>query len=87
MREKITIGAVNPLPGSSREYHTGAWRTLRPVIDTEKCVNCGRCYEFCPDSCVRVEDFPVIDYTYCKGCGICARECHKQAIEMLPEVK
>jgi pyruvate ferredoxin oxidoreductase delta subunit len=80
---------VNTEPGSSKKYETGSWRTLRPVIDFEKCTKkCLLCYEFCPDSAVeKTEDGPVIIYTYCKGCGICAHECPKDAIELVPEEK
>ena len=86
---KITVGAVNPEPGSSKNYKTGSWRTLRPKIDFEKCTKkCFFCYEFCPDSSVeKTEDGPRINYKYCKGCGICAYECPKDAIELVPEEK
>lgn len=84
---KITIGAINPEPGSSKRYRTGSWRTMRPVIDDAKCTKkCYFCFEFCPDSSVTITDNgPVIDYEYCKGCGICAHECPKGAIKMTPE--
>jgi pyruvate ferredoxin oxidoreductase delta subunit len=86
---KVTVGAVNPEPGSSKKYETGSWRTLRPVIDFEKCTKkCFFCYEFCPDSAVeKTDDGPKIDYVYCKGCGICAYECPKEAIELVSEEK
>ncbi len=89
MLAKITVGAVNPEPGSSRNYHTGSWRTLKPIIDYAKCTKkCFFCYEFCPDSSVeKTEDGPKIDYVHCKGCGICAYECPKEAIEMVSEEK
>lgn len=84
---KITLGAVNPNPGSSRNYKTGGWRTLKPVINPEKCTKkCYFCYECCPDSCIqKTENGPVIDYAYCKGCGICAHECPKESIDMVFE--
>jgi pyruvate ferredoxin oxidoreductase delta subunit len=85
---KVTVGAVNPEPGSSKNYETGSWRTLRPVIDLEKCTKCYFCYDFCPDSAVeKTADGPKINYAYCKGCGICAYECPKEAIELVPEEK
>ncbi|UCG71075.1 MAG: 4Fe-4S binding protein [Thermoplasmata archaeon] len=86
---KVTVGAVNPEPGSSKNYKTGSWRTLRPKIDFEKCTKkCWFCYDFCPDSSVeKTEDGPKIIYEYCKGCGICAYECPKEAIEMESEEK
>ena len=86
---KITKGAINPNPGSSKNYKTGSWRNVRPIIDFEKCnKKCYLCYEFCPDSAVRkTEDGPNINYDYCKGCGICAHECSKKAIDMEQEEK
>ncbi len=86
---KITVGAVNPEPGSSKKYKTGSWRTLRPVIDFEKCtMKCWFCYDFCPDSSVeKTQNGPRIILDYCKGCGICAYECPKEAIEMVSEEK
>lgn len=85
---KITVGAVNPFPGSSKKYKTGGWRTLKPVISLEKCTKCYFCYEYCPDSSVsKTPAGPKIDYDYCKGCGICAQECPKEAIELIAEAK
>ncbi len=73
--------------GNSKFYHTGSWRTFRPVWDPDKCIHCLRCFYLCPDSAIIVEDAKVqgIDLTYCKGCGVCAYECPKkvQAIEMV----
>ena len=66
---------------------TGNWRTLRPVIDYDKCTGCGLCNIFCPEASVNMEDRrPEINYDYCKGCGVCGNECPVHAIEMVPEV-
>lgn len=65
---------------------TGSWRSVRPVIDLDKCISCMLCWKFCPDSCIKiVGDKPVIDLDYCKGCGICEEECPKDAIKMVEE--
>jgi len=76
-------------PGSSVHYETGSWRTFRPIWDSEKCIHCLRCWAYCPDASVLVEDGKVtgIDYVHCKGCGICAKECPSKAkaIEMILE--
>ena len=86
---KITTGAINQNPGSSKNYKTGSWRNMKPVIDFDKCnLKCYLCYEYCPDSAVeKTSDGPRIKYDYCKGCGICAQECAKEAITMEQEEK
>jgi 2-oxoacid:acceptor oxidoreductase delta subunit (pyruvate/2-ketoisovalerate family) len=67
---------------------TGQWRTFRPIMDPEKCINCLICWKFCPEPCIALgEEYPRIDYEYCKGCGICAAECPKDAIDMVLEVE
>jgi pyruvate ferredoxin oxidoreductase delta subunit len=75
-RERLAIS--KPKKGASGK--TGAWRTFRPVIDPEKCNQCGLCSLYCPEGVIR-EDLK-IDYDFCKGCGICANECPKKAIQM-----
>lgn len=83
---KITVGAVNENPGSSKNYKTGNWRVMKPVVNKEKCKKCWICNEFCPEGCLKkTDDGPEIDYDYCKGCGICANECPFKAIEMKME--
>lgn len=68
-------------PGWSLDNKTGAWRSERPVRDSEKCNECGQCWLYCPEACIDPETF-MIDYVYCKGCGICAEECRPGAIAM-----
>jgi 2-oxoacid:acceptor oxidoreductase delta subunit (pyruvate/2-ketoisovalerate family) len=80
---KITIGAINEKPGSSKKYKTGSWRTLKPVLIPEKCKKCWICYHLCPEGCItKNEEGPKTNYDYCKGCGICAYECPFDAIIM-----
>lgn len=72
---------------TSVEVRTGLWRTLRPVIEDERCKRCWWvCSEFCPDSAIKVvEGKPVIDYEHCKGCMICVAQCPPHAIVAVPE--
>ncbi|MBM4237623.1 MAG: 4Fe-4S dicluster domain-containing protein, partial [Euryarchaeota archaeon] len=67
------------------QIKTGTWRTIRPVIDQEKCTRCYICWKFCPDLSIDVAsegDYPQVDYYHCKGCGICSNECPAGAIAM-----
>jgi len=75
------------LPGGSRDYHTGGWRTSRPVFLYQKCTDCDLCVIYCPDAIVRRESEKryVTDYDFCKGCGICAQECPVGDIVMAEE--
>lgn len=66
---------------------TASWRTVKPFIHKDRCINCGICLSYCPVcSIIKDESQQVtISYTYCKGCGICAHECPKGAISMIQE--
>ncbi|WP_110943093.1 4Fe-4S binding protein [Inediibacterium massiliense] len=62
------------------------WRTIKPVIDYEKCVKCMICYLYCPEGTIFKENEKIqIDYDFCKGCGICAKECKAGSIQMVRE--
>jgi pyruvate ferredoxin oxidoreductase gamma subunit len=72
---------------TSVQIKTGAWRTMRPVIDDARCTRCTWvCSTMCPDSAIRVETGrPVIDYDHCKGCLVCVAVCPPHAIRAVPE--
>jgi pyruvate ferredoxin oxidoreductase gamma subunit len=73
---------------TSVEVRTGLWRTLRPVIDYDRCNRCWWvCSEFCPDSAITVgaDGTPHIDYDHCKGCMVCVAQCPPHAIRAIPE--
>lgn len=71
--------------GDLRDHETGQWRTVRPVLDPERCTSCMLCWLLCPEGCVYPTERPERDLKYCKGCGICAEECPVHAITMVPE--
>lgn len=82
----LTLGLVAQ-PGSSRAYHTGTWRTWRPVFLQSKCTGCRLCVTYCPEGTVfqaGAKQFDV-DLTYCKGCALCAEECPVEDIIMEQE--
>ncbi len=67
---------------------TGQWRTMRPVIEYERCNRCWWvCSTFCPESAIEVtaEGQPRIDYDHCKGCLVCVVQCPPHAIVAIPE--
>ena len=93
MADEIKFKNVKDLPpmtvstGSMLVNKTGGWRSLRPVIDAEKCTACMICWKFCPEACIEPGEPPVISLDYCKGCGICAEECPRKAIILIEEGK
>ncbi|HYA21729.1 MAG TPA: 4Fe-4S binding protein [Thermoproteota archaeon] len=81
----MEIGAVLPA-STGLQFKTGDWRTERPVLDYQKCIDCLICWCLCPDSAIRRKGGKVeINYDYCKGCGICSVECPVKAITMKRE--
>ena len=85
---EVPAGAVVVDAGNSVEYQTGDWRSERPVIDFNKCIQCLFCWGYCPDGAVITENQKVIgiNYYHCKGCGICSTECPAKCIEMIDEL-
>ncbi len=70
---------------TSKEFSTGEWASVKPVLDEEKCIHCLMCVPVCPDSVIPVTKDGKrgpFDYDHCKGCGICAKTCPKGAITM-----
>ena len=67
--------------GHSRKNLTGKWASTYPVIQ-DSCIRCLKCWIYCPDSAIRIEEKITPDLSFCKGCGICAQVCPVQAIQM-----
>lgn len=94
--KEVPIGGVVDTPASARQYETGTWRSNRPIVNHDKCINCMQCWLYCPDMSIKGETseetrtkmkMTGIDLTYCKGCGTCAAICPVKAIEMKPETE
>lgn len=67
---------------------TGLWRTMRPIVDYDRCKRCNWvCGSFCPDGAITADEkgYPQIDYDHCKGCMICLAQCPPHAIHAIPE--
>lgn len=87
--EKHPLGAVIPECGTTEGYETGGWRSLRPILNADKCIDCFICFIYCPDSSVVVSNEKMHGFKleHCKGCGICANVCPRDAISMIGEAE
>jgi len=86
--QDLEVGCAVSEPGNARSYRTGDWKTFRPVLDKEKCIQCGICHLYCPERAYpepNEDGHFIADLYFCKGCGICAYECPTQAISMVEE--
>ncbi len=83
----VEIGGIISEPGNAANRRTGDWRTQRPIVDKEKCNQCGMCWLHCPDAAITpLEDgYFEANLFSCKGCGICAQVCPKKAITLKEE--
>ena len=81
---ELTEGLTIAGSGTSKEFNTGEWSSIKPVYIEDKCKQCLLCTPVCPDSCSPVTDMKrgAFDYDHCKGCGICAKVCPFNAITM-----
>ncbi len=69
-----TICPVGTLLGTVSRFSLFA-----PVIDSEKCRNCGLCGRKCKASCINMKEHK-IDYSRCVVCMDCIDTCHEGAI-------
>src|SRR5919205_2152342 len=105
MREGIAIpsipmGAAVPdsVTGQSGGYRPArnptfkkfTTRTMRPVVDFDKCIKCTLCWLQCPDSCFDVMPDGMYDANMeaCCGCGVCEAVCPVEGcVTMLSETQ
>lgn len=85
----VTKGAMIYDNGNAKDFKTGDWRSMKPIFNVDKCIQCLLCVPVCPDSSIPViankrADF---DFDHCKGCGICVKVCPFDAIEFEKEEK
>ncbi|MHA2318713.1 MAG: 4Fe-4S dicluster domain-containing protein [Candidatus Hodarchaeales archaeon] len=79
--KKLPMAGSTPA-GSAKFFRTGDWAAQQPHLIVENCINCFKCYFYCPDSAITMEEgadgkaYPKFDYFYCKGCEVCAHECY-----------
>jgi pyruvate ferredoxin oxidoreductase delta subunit len=90
MREGVTIDGIGlgePIkygdqiggyrPARNPYFKKFSTRTMRPVIDFDKCIKCTLCWLQCPDSCFDVTPDQTYDLNAeaCCGCGVCEAVC------------
>jgi pyruvate ferredoxin oxidoreductase delta subunit len=61
VRQRLAMS--KPTQGAAGK--TGTWRVFKPVVDKERCNQCGLCEMYCPDAAID-EDLNV-DLAFCKG--------------------
>ena len=86
------IGGVLPTPGNTAHNDLQTSRTgWVPVLERDKCIDCGMCDLVCPDLCLvwsthtgddgkPLVKLDGIDYQYCKGCMRCVETCSTSAM-------
>ena len=58
---------------------------LVPVVDQEKCTNCGICAQVCEFNAIAVLGNKTMTFhELCHGCGLCAYACPEKAITEVP---
>jgi len=64
-------------PARNPTFKKFTTRTMRPVVDFEKCIKCTLCWLQCPDSCFDVMPDGMYDANMeaCCGCGVCEAVC------------
>ncbi len=104
MRDGVTIpgipmgGAVQGADGEAGGYRPArnptfkkyTTRSMRPVVDFDKCIKCTLCWLQCPDSCFDVMPDGMYDASMeaCCGCGVCEAVCpEKDCITMVSETR
>jgi pyruvate ferredoxin oxidoreductase delta subunit len=103
MREGIAIPSIargeqmhDPVSGKAGGYKPArnptfkkfTTRTMRPVVDFDKCIKCTLCWLQCPDSCFDVTPEGLYDANMeaCCGCGVCEAVCpEKDCVTMVNE--
>lgn len=59
----------------------------KAVIDPQKCIGCGDCFNQCRFNAIEEQQgrFQINEYT-CEGCGVCAYVCSQEAISLNPDI-
>ncbi|MEE9275767.1 MAG: 4Fe-4S dicluster-binding protein [bacterium] len=65
------------VPGRNEMFKKWSTRSMRPVLDFDKCTKCTLCWIACPDTCFDVTSDGYYDANMdaCCGCGVCEAIC------------
>ena len=77
-------------PARNPTFKKYTTRSMRPVVDFEKCIKCTLCWLQCPDSCFDVMPDGMYDANMeaCCGCGVCEAVCPEaNCITMVSETQ
>jgi pyruvate ferredoxin oxidoreductase delta subunit len=77
MKDPITGKEGGYQPTRNATFKKWATRTMRPVVDFDKCIKCTLCWLACPDTCFDVTPEGLYDANLeaCCGCGVCEAVC------------
>ena len=68
-----------------------SWRIMKPIYNSDICIDCQNCWVWCPDTSIISRDKQMlgIDYDHCKGCGVCVEVCptNPKSLLMFSEAK
>ena len=53
------------------------------VVDSESCIGCGICSDFCQFAAIQVVDgVAIVNLEQCMGCGVCVSRCEQGAVSL-----
>ena len=60
--QDLTEGLMLFAGGTSKQFHTGEWRTRTPILDQDLCRQCMVCSMVCPDSSIPLKDGERVEF-------------------------
>jgi ferredoxin len=80
-RTKKYATILNVKDKSNILHYIQGGKVMPRKIDSDECISCGVCVEFCSDDAISEEEVTyVIDPEKCTDCGSCEDECPVDAI-------
>jgi len=70
------------LGGAEEEYREDVYDSQVAVIDYDKCVSCGICFDSCRYGAIEWRNGPIVINEMCEGCGLCSMLCPVGAINV-----